>query len=87
MDLELGLVHAAIEVVEEHLLGQRRALAQAQKLEDAVFLGGQVQRLSPSRSSATSSAPDPTILRAGYNDCSIPVHLPTRADARRRVQA
>src|SRR5438552_18085163 len=37
-DLELGLVHAAIEVVEEHLLGQRRALAQAQKLEDAVFL-------------------------------------------------
>src|SRR5262245_7735406 len=26
-DLELGLVHAAVEVVEEHLLGQRRALA------------------------------------------------------------
>src|SRR3954470_1115453 len=27
-DLELGLVHAAVEVVEEHLLRQRRALAQ-----------------------------------------------------------
>src|SRR5438132_12638225 len=30
-DLELGLVHAAVEVVEEHLLGQGRALAQAEQ--------------------------------------------------------
>src|SRR5579871_2448975 len=36
-DLELGLVHAAVEMIEEHLLGERGALAQAQKLEDAVF--------------------------------------------------
>src|SRR5690348_17343983 len=27
-DLKLGLVHSAIEMVEEHLLGQSRALAQ-----------------------------------------------------------
>jgi hypothetical protein len=26
-DLDLRLVHAAVEMVEEHLLGQRRALA------------------------------------------------------------
>src|ERR1700759_3446686 len=41
-DLQLRLVHAAIEMVEKHLLGQRRALAQAQQLEDAVFLAGQM---------------------------------------------
>src|ERR1041384_6325790 len=51
-DLALGLAHPAIEMVEEHLLGQRRALAQAQKLEDAVFLGGQVQRLIADRDDA-----------------------------------
>src|SRR6185312_7589052 len=34
-DLELGLVHPAIEVVEEHLLGEGRALAQGEELEDA----------------------------------------------------
>src|SRR6185436_3180156 len=27
-DLQFGLVHAAVEMVEEHLLGQRRALAE-----------------------------------------------------------
>src|SRR4029077_7271077 len=43
-DFQLGLVHAAIEMIEEHLLGQRGALAQAEQFEDAVFLGGQVQR-------------------------------------------
>ena len=32
-------------MVEKHLLGQRRALAQAQQLDDAIFLGGQVDRL------------------------------------------
>src|SRR5215467_11414440 len=30
-DLELGLVHAAVEMVEEHLLGQRRALAEREQ--------------------------------------------------------
>src|SRR6185437_6210084 len=45
-DLELRLVHAAIKVVEEHLLGERRALAQAQQLEDAVFLAGEVEGLA-----------------------------------------
>src|SRR3954447_9457666 len=45
-DLELRLVHAAIEMVEEHLLGQRRALAQAEQLENAVLLAGEVELLS-----------------------------------------
>src|SRR5262249_5086716 len=45
-DLELGLVHAAVEVVEEHFLRQRRALAQRQQLEDAVLLASQMQRLA-----------------------------------------
>src|SRR5690606_17982786 len=44
-DLELGLVHAAVEMVEEHLLGERRPLAQRKQLEDAVLLPGEVQRL------------------------------------------
>src|SRR6056297_3128540 len=37
-DLELGLIHAAIEMVEKHLLGQGRALAQAEQFEHLVFL-------------------------------------------------
>ncbi len=41
-DLELRLVHAAIEMVEEHLLGQRRALAKAEELQHLVLLAGQV---------------------------------------------
>jgi hypothetical protein len=41
-DLQLRLVHAAIEVIEEHFLGQRRALAQAQELQHLVLLAGQV---------------------------------------------
>src|SRR5215470_15893047 len=45
-DLELGLVHPAIEVVEEHLLSQRRAFAQAEQFEDAVLLTGQVNRIA-----------------------------------------
>src|SRR5215813_3921295 len=44
-DLELGLVHAAVEMIEEHLLGERGALPEAQQLQDPVFLPGQVQRL------------------------------------------
>src|SRR5579872_1587711 len=31
-DLQLGLVHAAIEMVEKHLLGQRRPFAQRKQL-------------------------------------------------------
>src|SRR3546814_20630213 len=45
-DLQLRLVHAAVEGVEAHLLGQRGALAQRQQLQDAVFLAGQVQRMA-----------------------------------------
>src|SRR5262245_20449723 len=41
-DLQLGLVHAAIEMIEEHLLGQRRALAQRKQLEHLIFLAGQM---------------------------------------------
>src|SRR5262249_15042355 len=43
-DLELGLVHAAVEMIEEHLLGERGALPEAQELEDAVFLAGEAER-------------------------------------------
>jgi hypothetical protein len=35
---------SAVEVVQEHFLGQRRAFAQAQELQHLVFLGGQVYR-------------------------------------------
>src|SRR3984957_17057907 len=41
-DLELGLVHAAIEMIEEHLLGERRALPQREQLEHLIFFAGQV---------------------------------------------
>ena len=41
-DLELGLVHAAVEMVEEHLLGERRALAEREQLQHLIFLAGQV---------------------------------------------
>src|SRR3954471_23711502 len=44
-DLELGLVHAAIEVVKEHLLGERGALAQRQELQHLVLLAGQMNAL------------------------------------------
>src|SRR5262245_25460557 len=37
-DLELGLVHAAIEMVQEHLLGERRALAERTQLQHQVLL-------------------------------------------------
>jgi hypothetical protein len=45
-DLQFRLVHAAIEMVEEHFLGQRRALAQRKQLEHLVFLAGQVHALA-----------------------------------------
>src|SRR3569623_96116 len=41
-DLELGLVHAALKVVEEHFLGQRGALAEREQLQHRIFLAGQV---------------------------------------------
>jgi hypothetical protein len=41
-DLEFGLVHPAIEMVEEHLLGERRALAERKQLQHGIFLAGQV---------------------------------------------
>jgi len=41
-----------VEMVGEHLLGQGRPLAQAQQLDDAVFLGGQVQRMVVDRDDA-----------------------------------
>jgi hypothetical protein len=45
-DLQLGLVHAAIEVVQEHFLGQRRALAEREQLQHLVFLAGQVDAVA-----------------------------------------
>src|SRR3546814_14613659 len=36
------LVHPAVEVVEEHFLGERGALAQAQQLEHRIFLARQM---------------------------------------------
>src|ERR1041384_4974665 len=51
-DLHVRFVHPAIEVVEEHLLGQGQALAQAEQFEDAVFLVGQVQQLPASSGGA-----------------------------------
>ena len=44
-DLHLRLVHAAIEMIEERLLGQHHPLAQHQQFEDRVFLAGQMHRL------------------------------------------
>nr|ADO19098.1 hypothetical protein Nfla_4402 [Nostoc flagelliforme str. Sunitezuoqi] len=41
-DLELRLVHSAIEVVEEHFLGERRALAEREQLQHRIFLARQV---------------------------------------------
>ena len=42
-DLELRLVHTAIEMVQEHLLCYRRTLAQAEQFENAVFFAGQMR--------------------------------------------
>src|ERR1035437_7893254 len=41
-DLDHRLVHATIELDEEHFLGQRRALAQREELEDLVLLAGEM---------------------------------------------
>src|SRR5256885_14479530 len=45
-DLQLRLVHAAIEVVEEHFLGERGALAEREQLQHLVFLARQVHALA-----------------------------------------
>src|ERR1700722_8006787 len=45
-DLQFRLVHAAIEMVEEHLLGERGALAQRKQLQHLVFLAGEVDALA-----------------------------------------
>src|SRR3569832_1113261 len=45
-DLELRLVHAAVEMIEEHLLGERRPFAQGEQLEHLIFLAGQVHALA-----------------------------------------
>ena len=44
-DLDLGLVHPAVEVIEDHLLRQGRTLAEAEQFQDAVFLAAQVHRV------------------------------------------
>src|SRR6185503_2713470 len=41
-DFQFRLVHAAVEMVQEHLLGQRRALAEREQLQHLVFLARQV---------------------------------------------
>src|SRR3569833_3562270 len=41
-DLELGLVHAAVEMIEEHLLGKGGALAEREELQRLVFFAGQM---------------------------------------------
>src|SRR4051794_10309869 len=45
-DLDLRLVHAAVKMVEKHLLGQRRALAQGHELQHGELLHGEVDRLA-----------------------------------------
>src|SRR3954453_14809026 len=45
-DLQLGLVHAAIEVVEEHFFGKGRALAEREQLQHLVFLARQMHALA-----------------------------------------
>jgi hypothetical protein len=41
-DLDHRLVHATVELDEEHFLGQRRALAQREELEDLVLLADEM---------------------------------------------
>jgi hypothetical protein len=45
-DLQLGLVHAAVEVVEEHFLGEGGSLAEREQLQHLVFLARQVHALA-----------------------------------------
>ena len=43
-DFQFRLVHAAVQVVQEHFLGERGALAQRQQFQHLVFLAGQMNR-------------------------------------------
>src|SRR6201996_2412275 len=45
-DLQLRLVHTAVEVVEEHFLGERGTLAERKQLQHLVFLARQVHALT-----------------------------------------
>src|SRR5216684_1394938 len=45
-DLQFGLIHAAIEMVEEHFLGQGGTLAEREQLQHLVFLAGQMDALA-----------------------------------------
>src|SRR6266446_807016 len=51
-NLELGLVHPAIQVVQEHFLRQGRTLAQAEQLENTILLAGEMDRLVVDRHDA-----------------------------------
>jgi hypothetical protein len=51
-DLELGLVHPAVEVVEDHLLRQGLTLAEAEQFQDAILVTGQVHRVVIDRDDA-----------------------------------
>ena len=42
-NLEFRLIHATIQVVEEHFLGQCRAFTQRQQFKNAIFITGQMQ--------------------------------------------
>src|SRR3546814_8241722 len=45
-DLQFRLIHAAIEMIQEHFLGQRRALAERKQLQHRIFLAGQVHAIA-----------------------------------------
>src|SRR5580693_1772503 len=45
-DLQFRLVHAAIEMIEEHFLGEGRALAQREQLQHLVFFARQMHALA-----------------------------------------
>ena len=43
-DLQLGFIHAALEMVQEHLLGQGRPLPETQKFQHLVLFASQMYR-------------------------------------------
>ena len=45
-DLKLGLVDAAVKVVEEHLFRERRALAQGKQLKHLIFFAREMHALA-----------------------------------------
>src|SRR3546814_2024226 len=45
-DLQFRLIHAAIEMIQEHFLGQRRALAERKQLQHRIFLPGQLHAIA-----------------------------------------